>query len=72
MAPTPLPEDRTIRPRVHRRELERLDRLANLLDSRFRIPGTPIRFGLDGLLGVVPVVGDTLVLLPSAWIVWRG
>jgi hypothetical protein len=53
-------------------ELARIDRLADLLDSRFRIPGTGIRFGLDGLLGLVPGIGDTLVLLPSAWLVWRG
>jgi hypothetical protein len=53
-------------------ELKRLERLADLLDSRYRIPGTRIRFGLDGLLGLVPVVGDTVVLLPSVWLVWRG
>lgn len=53
-------------------ELARLERLAVLLDSRFHIPGTGLRFGLDGLLGLVPVVGDTLILLPSAWLVWRG
>ena len=53
-------------------ELARIDRLADLLDSRFRIPGIGVRFGLDGLIGLVPVIGDTLVLLPSAWLVWRG
>ena len=55
-----------------RAEIARLDRLADLLDSRFRIPGTGIRFGLDGLLGLVPGIGDTLTLLPSAWLVWRA
>ena len=53
-------------------EIARIDRLATLLNSRFRVPGTRIRLGLDGLVGLVPVVGDTLVLLPSAWLVWRG
>lgn len=53
-------------------EIARLDRIAHLLDSRFRIPGTRIRFGLDGALGLVPGIGDTLVALPSAWLVWRG
>ena len=53
-------------------EIARLDRLADLLDSRFRLPGTGIRFGLDGLLGLVPGIGDTLTLLPSAWLVWRA
>lgn len=38
--------------------LERLQRLAVLLDSAFRVPGTRIRFGLDALLGLVPGLGD--------------
>ncbi len=29
-----------------------------LLDDRFRIPGTRLRFGLDFLLGLVPGAGD--------------
>lgn len=39
-------------------DLTRLDALATLLDNRFRIPGTEIRFGLDGIIGLVPYVGD--------------
>lgn len=31
---------------------------AELLDSRFRVPGTNIRFGLDPLLSLVPGIGD--------------
>ena len=31
---------------------------ADLLDSRYRIPGTNIRFGIDPLLSLVPGVGD--------------
>lgn len=41
-----------------RATLERTRRLARLLDSRFRVPGTRLRFGLDPLLGLVPGVGD--------------
>jgi hypothetical protein len=33
-------------------------RVADLLDSRFRIPGTTIRFGLDPILSLLPGVGD--------------
>ncbi|WP_417408379.1 DUF4112 domain-containing protein [Hoeflea sp.] len=40
------------------RELEHLNRLARTLDSRFRLPGTSIRFGLDTIVGLVPVIGD--------------
>lgn len=39
--------------------MRRVKRVAHWLDSRFRVPGTGIRFGLDTLVGLVPVVGDT-------------
>jgi len=54
------------------RELAHLDRLAKALDSRFRLPGTPIRFGFDTLVGLIPGIGDTLMAAPSAWIIWRA
>ncbi|TPK04947.1 DUF4112 domain-containing protein [Mesorhizobium sp. B2-5-9] len=49
-----------------------LDILSVLLDSQWRIPGTPIRFGLDALVGLVPVLGDTATGLVSAYIVLRA
>lgn len=39
-------------------DLARLETLATWLDNRFRIPGTNIRFGFDGLIGLIPYVGD--------------
>lgn len=42
--------------------------LAWLLDEAVRLPGG-FRFGLDGLLGLIPVVGDALGLLASLRIV---
>ena len=48
---------------------ENLDLLAHVLDDCFRIPGTPIRFGLDGLIGLVPFLGDVLAGLASCIIV---
>ena len=59
--------DRALDPRVAQ-DLRRLDRLAQLLDSRFRIPGTGIRFGLDGIIGLVPGLGDLATLAPSAYL----
>lgn len=35
-----------------------LDRLADLMDSKFVLPGTGIRFGLDSLIGLLPIGGD--------------
>ena len=66
-----LPRSSPDRIRIER-ELARLGRLARTLDSRFHLPGTSIRFGLDSLVGLVPGIGDTLVAAPSAWMIWRG
>jgi hypothetical protein len=35
-----------------------LRRWATLLDSRFRVPGTNIRFGIDPILSLIPGLGD--------------
>lgn len=40
------------------RSLQWLRQLADLLDSRFRIPGTQVRFGLDPILSLIPGAGD--------------
>jgi len=39
---------------------DRLQWLEILLDEAFVIPGTGIRFGLDGIIGLVPGLGDIL------------
>lgn len=39
-------------------KLEWVERIARLMDSKFSIPGTRFRFGLDPILGLFPVVGD--------------
>jgi hypothetical protein len=44
-----------------------------LLDEAFRVPGTGIRFGVDGIVGLIPGVGDviagvlSLVIPVAAW-----
>jgi hypothetical protein len=48
---------------------ENLDRLAHWLDDCFRLPGTGIRFGVDGIIGLVPFAGDILAGLASCIIV---
>jgi len=49
-----------------------LDDLAYYLDGLFRIPGTGWRFGLDGLIGLIPNVGDTLTAFASFYILVAG
>jgi hypothetical protein len=48
---------------------ENLEILSRVLDTWFRIPGTNIRFGLDGIVGFIPGVGDFLGGLASCIIV---
>jgi hypothetical protein len=48
---------------------ENLDFLSRLLDTWFRVPGTQIRFGLDGIIGFVPGIGDFLAGAASCIIV---
>ncbi|MEZ4962511.1 MAG: DUF4112 domain-containing protein [Saprospiraceae bacterium] len=50
-------------------EFKYLDILSSLLDNRFRIPGTNIRFGLDFLIGLVPFAGDVLTFSFSGMLV---
>lgn len=53
----------------HAASLRRLAKLARLLDDRFALPGTSWRFGFDGLLGLVPGVGDAATTLLAAYII---
>jgi Domain of unknown function (DUF4112) len=55
-----------------REALERLEWLAVLLDSVLVIPGTKIRFGADGLIGLIPGIGDAITSAISAYIVYEA
>ena len=48
---------------------ENLDLLSRVLDTWFRVPGTNIRFGLDGIVGFIPGIGD--LLGGAALLCWR-
>ena len=50
------------------RELKHIDWIAKLMDSQFRIPGTDIRFGLDGIIGLIPGAGDLSTFAVSAYL----
>ena len=55
---------------------QNLDLLSHVLDDWFRIPGTSFRFGIDGIVGLIPGIGDILgglastVIVLAAW--FRG
>jgi len=38
-------------------DLERVRKLARWMDTKFSVAG--VRFGMDGVIGLIPVVGDT-------------
>lgn len=52
--------------------LSRAAKLAWLLDSRFQIPGTPIRFGADAIIGLVPGIGDVVSVALGLMIVFEA
>lgn len=58
--PPPAPSD-PHPPQVDRRWAD-VRQLADLFDSRFRIPGTRQTFGVDAVLGLVPGIGDVVGL----------
>ena len=60
---------RFARPLSRSERIARLDKLATLLDVAFRIPFTRIRFGVDGLIGLAPGLGDVITTGLSLWIV---
>ena len=49
----------------------RVELLAKLLDSQFRLPGTNFRFGWDGLIGLLPGA-DLLTTLPALYILFEA
>lgn len=44
--------------------------LAKLMDAQFRVPGTNFRFGLDGLIGLIPGAGDVSTLAVSGYMLF--
>jgi hypothetical protein len=56
-------------PMTREQRLARLEALAQLLDVAFIVPGTKIRYGIDGLIGLIPVIGDIITTAISLWLV---
>ena len=56
----------------HDERLAHLDRLTELLDSRWRIPGLGIPIGIDGIASIFPVVGDSATGVVSAYLIYQA
>lgn len=50
-------------------EIRWIENFSNLLDSRFTLPGTKFRFGLDPIIGLIPFAGDLITFSASALMV---
>jgi len=51
---------------------ENLDLLSHVLDDFLKIPGTSIRFGLDGIIGFIPGIGDVIGGIASCIIIFAA
>ena len=47
-----------------------VEQLSSLMDSRFVIPGTNIRFGIDPILSLLPVFGDLITFIISGMLIY--
>ena len=52
-----------------RRRAARIERFADTLDRSVRVPGSDFRVGVDGLIGLIPGVGDTIGAGLSGWLI---
>ncbi len=57
---------------TRRAAIDRIDRLATLLDVAFLIPGTKVRFGVEALLRLVPGVGDAAASALSLYLIYEA
>ena len=52
--------------------LRRVERLAYWLDDRYQLPGTRFRIGLDGIVGLIPGIGDAVTSTLTAYIIYEA
>lgn len=52
--------------------LNRIRKFSRLMDTAFRIPGTPFRIGWDPIIGLIPGLGDAVDTGISAYIIFMA
>ena len=52
------------------RRIARLNRMADLLDTRFSILG--LRFGWDSIVGLGPGLGDAITAIPGIYVIYEA
>jgi hypothetical protein len=51
---------------------QRIEALERVLEHGFRVPGIGYEFGLDAIVGLIPVVGDFIGAALGAYLVWEA
>ena len=51
---------------------KQVEAVAHILDDVVRIPGTSLRFGIDPILGLIPVVGDIVTVICGSFILFTA
>ncbi|WP_320411959.1 DUF4112 domain-containing protein [Alteromonas aquimaris] len=54
------------------KELLEAQKMANTLDTAIKVPFIPFKFGLDSIVGLIPGVGDAVMLAAAMRIVYLG
>lgn len=60
------------RPETHPRVDPLIESIAHWMDQAFTVPGGRFRFGFDGVLGLIPGVGDVISTAFSGLLIWRA
>lgn len=63
-------KDNTARVHSHPQDMKWIEGFAKMMDSKFLIPGTKIRFGIDPILSLFPVFGDLLTYIISGALIY--
>ena len=50
----------------------RIEAMEQVLERAFTVPGTNRQFGLDALIGLVPVAGDVIAAAMGLYLVWEA
>lgn len=58
------------RSRASAENLKWVERISHLMDSKYTIPKTKIKFGLDPILSLIPVLGDLVTYVVSGVLIY--
>ena len=71
MKKSPVTRLRRLTPGQEQR-LDVIRRVSRMLDSGFAVPGTSIRYGLDPILGLIPILGDFVSPFFTIGVLWQA